>query len=72
MTITTDMAPALTHAQILRVTFEALGRRALRWVSLAMSFALFAYAAARPEPWRLVAAAAFTCACYLPFWWHRE
>ncbi len=57
-----------SHAQILRIAYEALAVRIARWITLAMSFALFAGAVWYPDWRRIVAAAGFTVLVNLPVW----
>ena len=61
--------PRLEPLAILRDAIRVLGERALRWVVLAMSFTLFAYAVYRPEPWRIAASSIWTLMVHVPIAW---
>lgn len=70
--LTPELAPRLSHWQMLRVALTALNRRAEQWATLLLSFALFGYAAWRPGLWTLLAASLFTLLTHLPLWLRRE
>lgn len=53
----------------LRHALAALGRAGTRWATLVMSFALFAWACWKPEPWRILTASFFTALVHVPLWW---
>lgn len=67
-----EIAPSLSQSQFMRIAFEALSRRAARWLTLTMSFVLFGAAIWWPDWRRLVAATAFTILVNTPLWWRKE
>lgn len=54
--------------RLLRVTLDAIGAHARHWATLLLTFALFAYAAYRPETLRIVAATLFALIVHVPLW----
>lgn len=69
---TQEIAPSLSQSQFLKIAFDALSRRAARWVTLLMSFALYGAAVWYPDWKRIVAATGFTVLVNLPLWWRKE
>jgi hypothetical protein len=67
----TELAPSMSHATLLRMALDALNTKALRWVVLLMSFALFGYASLQPHWIKLVAASAFALVFALPAFWRK-
>jgi hypothetical protein len=67
-----EVAPTLSQSQFLRIAFDALSVRAARWVTLGMSFGLFAAALYRPSWIRAVLVVSFTILVHLPMWFKRE
>ena len=67
-TATQPLPITASHAQLLRIAFEALAVRVARWVTLVMAFALFAWTVTHPDWTRLAAASAFTVLVNLPVW----
>ena len=58
-------------ADQLRLALSVLSLRVVRWVTLLLSFSLFAVAVWKPDLWRIVAATAFTVLVNLPIWLKR-
>lgn len=54
---------------ILKMALDTLAQRVYRWVVLAMSFSLFAYAMVKIDPWRILAASVFTLLILVPLAW---
>lgn len=59
----------LEPVAVLRMALDTLAQRVFRWTVLAMSFALFVWAVAKPDPWRLAAASVFTLMVHVPVAW---
>jgi len=53
---------------LLKATARALADKVMRWVVLLMSFALFAYAAIKHEPWSFAGATTFTVLALALLW----
>ena len=68
----TDLVDDLLAPDRLAIALRILADRAARWVSLCMSFALFAYGAWRLEPWSVACAVGFTVLVQVPLWWQRK
>ncbi|TMD08281.1 MAG: hypothetical protein E6J01_03855 [Chloroflexi bacterium] len=68
----TDLVDDLLAPDRLAIALRILADRAARWVSLCMSFALFAYSAWRLEPWSVACAVCFTVLVQVPLWWQRK
>ena len=67
-----EVAPALSHSEFLRIAFAALSVRSARWVTLLLSFALFAYDVIDPAWPRLAGATVFTLLVHCPLWFKKE
>lgn len=52
--------------KVLNASMSALAERGLRYVALLAAVALFAWAVADPQPWRIVAAGLFALSVWLP------
>lgn len=61
-----DVTPTMSQTQFLRVAFDALAIRIIRWITLLMAFGLFAAVMWRPDWVRFAAAVGFTCLVFLP------
>jgi len=70
--IETEAVPTLTQLDLLRYSINVLANRAARWVTLLLSFSLFAAAVWYPDWKRLAAASAFTVLVHVPLWMRKE
>lgn len=61
-----DAPPTLSQSRFLRLAFDALAVRVIRWVTLVMAFGLFAAVMWRPDWVRFASAVGFTCLVFLP------
>lgn len=62
------MARMMDNFVLTRVLFDVFSRYAREWATLLLTFALFAYAAWKPELYRIVTATVFALICHIPLW----
>ncbi len=62
----------VSYLTLLRLSLDVLNRRIRLWVTMALSFGLFAAALYRPSPLRILAASLFTLMVHLPMAFRKE
>lgn len=66
-----ERAPAVSHAQLIRLSLEALAARSIKLLTLVMAFLLSGACVWRPH-WIALSATALFVGLVSPLWWRKE